>query len=210
MAAAHTALRETALAGLVDTYGELDLEPADDLFEQLTTSIINQLISTDAARTVRNQVFSAIDVSPEGVRAADRSTLREAGLSPQKIEYLTAAADWFLDESITVEFFRGMNDTAVIGELTQIRGIGVWTAKMTLMFGLGRLDVFPVEDLAVRREMTTQFGDESRKEMRQRAQQWAPYRSIATLYLWEAYTDDDAGDGTGENVTDDNAADEAL
>ena len=192
MADAQTALRETALAGLVETYGELELEPADDLFEQLTISIINQLISTEADQTVRNQVFAAIDVSPEGVRAADRSTLREAGLSPQKIEYLTAVANWFSDESITVDSFHNMSDTAVITELTQIRGIGVWTAKMTLMFGLGRQDVFPVEDLAVRREMTTRFGDESRTQMRQRAESWSPYRSIATLYLWESYTDDDA------------------
>jgi DNA-3-methyladenine glycosylase II len=81
-----------------------------------------------------------------------------------------------------------MSDDAVVEELTTIRGVGPWTAKMFLLFALGRPDVFPVEDLGVRRGMEQVVGRElTRGEMRDRAAEWAPYRSYASLYLWRAY-----------------------
>jgi DNA-3-methyladenine glycosylase II len=178
------------LEPLVDAYGEVTLEPAEDLFERLVISIINQLISTEAARTIRKRLFASVDITPEDILAAEASTLREAGLSPQKTEYVRAAASWFAEEQVTVDQFEGQSDSDVIDELTEIKGVGVWTAKMTLMFGLGRPDVFPVEDLAVRRGMTALFGDDSRPAMRARAADWAPYRSTATLYIWEYYVDE--------------------
>jgi len=181
----HDQLRQTDLAPLVESYGELSVAPAEDLFERLVISIINQLISTEAARTIRKRLFAAVDITPEAILAAEESTLREVGLSPQKTEYVRAVAQWFLAEGVTADQFAGQSDRAVIETLTEITGIGVWTAKMTLIFGLGRPDVFPVEDLAVRRGMTALFGDDSRPEMRARAEGWAPYRSTATLYIWE-------------------------
>jgi DNA-3-methyladenine glycosylase II len=192
----HDQLRQTDLAPLVDTYGELTLTPADDLFERMIVSIINQLISTEAARTIRQRLFAAVDITPEGILAAEASTLREAGLSPQKVEYVQAVATRFAEDRVTADQFAGQSNTAVIEELTEIKGVGVWTAKMTLMFGLGRPDVFPVEDLAVRRGMTALFADESRSAMRTRAEPWAPYRSIATLYIWEYYVDENASADT--------------
>jgi DNA-3-methyladenine glycosylase II len=188
----HDQLRQTDLAPLVESYGEVTLEPADDLFERLVVSIVNQLISTEAARTIRKRLFAAVDITPEGILAAKESTLREAGLSPQKTEYVRAVATWFVEEQVTADQFKGQSDTAVIDTLTEINGIGVWTAKMTLMFGLGRPDVFPVEDLAVRRGMTALFDDDSRPEMRARAEAWAPYRSTAALYIWEYYVDENS------------------
>jgi len=190
VADAHDHLRQTELAPLVDAYDELTLKTADDLFERLVVSIINQLISTEAARTIRQRLFAAVEITPEAILSAEESMLREAGLSPQKVEYVQAVATWFVDEQVTADQFAGRSNTAVIETLTEINGIGVWTAKMTLMFGLGRPDVFPVEDLAVRRGMTDLFGDESRPPMRERAEAWAPYRSIGTLYIWEYYVDE--------------------
>ncbi|MBS3760683.1 MAG: DNA-3-methyladenine glycosylase 2 family protein, partial [Halodesulfurarchaeum sp.] len=82
--------------------------------------------------------------------------------------------------------FADLSDEAVIEELTEIRGIGPWTAKMFLQFGLGRSDVFPVEDLGIRQAVTELYGVESRAAMREQAEVWAPYRSIGSLYLWRA------------------------
>jgi DNA-3-methyladenine glycosylase II len=79
-----------------------------------------------------------------------------------------------------------MDRDAVVAELTDVRGVGDWTAKMFLMFVLGREDVFPVEDLGIRRGMEELFGDLTRAEMVDRAEPWRPYRSYASLYLWRA------------------------
>jgi DNA-3-methyladenine glycosylase II len=110
----HDQLRQTDLAPLVDTYGELTLTPADDLFERMIVSIINQLISTEAARTIRQRLFAAVDITPEGILAAEASTLREAGLSPQKVEYVQAVATRFAEDRVTADQFAGQSNTAVI------------------------------------------------------------------------------------------------
>ncbi len=192
VAESHDHLRTTDLAPLVEEYGELTLEPADDLFERLVISVINQLISTEAARTIRGRLFEQFRVTPEAMLAADEQALREVGLSPQKIEYITNIADWFIAEEVTRDRFREMSDETVIEDLTAVRGVGDWTAKMFLMFGLGREDVFPVEDLAVRRGMKKLYGDLSRDEMRSRAGVWTPYRSYGTLYVWKRYVDEES------------------
>jgi DNA-3-methyladenine glycosylase II len=186
----HEHLRETDLAPLIERYGELAPEPAEDLFERLVISVVNQLLSTEAARTIREQLFEAVEVTPEAILAADEATLRDAGLSPQKVEYVRAIAEWFREEDVSRERFAGMDDEAVVAELTEIRGVGDWTAKTFLMLGLGREDVFPVEDLAIRRGMEGLFDLESREAMREQATNWAPYRSYGSLYVWQHYVDE--------------------
>ena len=184
MSDAHDALRDDPVIGpLIDEYGEIELEPADDVFERLVTSIVNQVISTEAARTVRGRLFDAVTITPEGIIAADREELRAAGLSPQKVDTMRNVARWFDEENVTRERFEGRGDADVTAELTEISGIGDWTAKMFLMFVLGREDVFPVEDL---------IGDLTRAEMETRAEAWAPHRSVATLYLWQYYVDENS------------------
>ncbi|PSP86936.1 DNA-3-methyladenine glycosylase 2 family protein [Halobacteriales archaeon QS_4_69_34] len=205
MSDAHDHLREDpAIGPLIDEYGELELEPAGDFFERFVVSIVNQVISTEAARTIRERLFEAFEVTPEALLAADEAALRDVGLSPQKVSAIRNVAAWFYEEDITRERFTRMDDAAAIEELTDIGGVGDWTAKMVLMFGLGRADVFPVEDLAVRRGMAMLYGGEgagggdaggselTRAEMRERAERWAPYRSVATLYVWQCYVDENS------------------
>jgi DNA-3-methyladenine glycosylase II len=154
--------------------------------------IVNQLISTEAARTVRERLFDAFEVTPETILTADEDALRDVGLSSQKVAAMQNAAAWWREESVTRERFAGQSDEAVIADLTAISGIGDWTGKMFLMFALGREDVFPVEDLAVRRGMEMLFEEPSRAEMREHAAEWAPYRSVATLYVWQVYVDENS------------------
>jgi DNA-3-methyladenine glycosylase II len=203
---AHDHLREHPTIGpLIDEYGELELEPAEDFFERFVVSIVNQVISTEAARTIRERLFETFEVTPEALLAADEAALRDVGLSPQKVSAIRNVAAWFREEDITRERFAGMDDATVMAELTDVGGVGDWTAKMVLMFGLGRADVFPVEDLAVRRGMTMLYGGEgadgrdadgerelTRTEMCERAERWAPYRSVATLYVWQCYVDENS------------------
>jgi DNA-3-methyladenine glycosylase II len=179
---------DPALEPYVEQFGPLGLQPAEDSFERLAISLIRQQVSTDAAEAIRQRLFDAIEVTPDGVLAADDETLREAGLSEAKAEYLNAVADAFQREGYDRQYFDGMANEAVLDELTAIRGVGPWTGKMFLLFALGRPDVFPVEDLGIRHGIEIVCGREmTRAEMRGRAERWAPYRSYASLYLWRAY-----------------------
>lgn len=176
--------RDPELGKLVERYGELELEPADDPFERLVVSIVNQQLSTSSAKTIRQRLFQTIDIDPDTVLETDEEVLRSVGLSRQKIEYMKNVAEKFSAENYTREKFAGMDDEEVIDELTQIKGIGTWTAKMFLMFVLARKDVFPVEDLGIRHGMQNLYSLEQREQMERKASEWSPYRSIASLYLW--------------------------
>ncbi|WP_058828270.1 DNA-3-methyladenine glycosylase [Haloferax sp. Q22] len=175
------------LGDVVDEHGPLSLDPADDPFERLVVSIVNQQLSTTAAATIRDRLFDHVEITPEGILAADEDVLRDCGLSNQKVGYVRNVADAFQD-GLSAESLRAMDDDEVVAALTEIRGVGDWTAKMFLIFVLAREDVFPVEDLGIRRGMEHVFGFErdavSRGEMRERAERWAPYRSYASRYLW--------------------------
>lgn len=179
---------DSDLAPLIEEHGPLSLEPADDPFRRLVVSLTRQQVSMAAATAIEERLFDAVDVSPDGLLAAEESTLRDAGLSRQKTEYVRAVARAWRERGYDRGFFEGMDDEAVTAELTGVHGVGTWTAKMFLLFALGRPDVFPVEDLGVRRGMAEVCGQEmSREEMRERAAAWRPYRSYASRYLWLAY-----------------------
>ena len=181
----HEYLRaDPHLGPYVDSHGELGLEPAADPFARTVVSVMNQQLSTASAAAIRERVFDRFEVTPSGMLAADEAALRDAGLSAQKVEYVREIARAFEDGRIDPDRFAGMDENAVVAELTDVRGVGDWTAKMFLMFVLGREDVFPVEDLGIRRGMEVLFGDLSRAEMVERAEPWRPYRSYASLYLW--------------------------
>ena len=181
----HEALAADPYLGpLVDRHGELELEPCDDMFARLVVSVLRQQVSMAAAEATRERLFDAVEVTPEGILAADPETLRECGLSRQKTEYARNIAEAF-GSGYDRAHFESLDDEAVIAELTEIKGVGEWTARMGLMFALGRPDVFAVGDLGIRTGMEAVFGEAmSREEMLDRAERWAPYRSYASLYLW--------------------------
>ena len=175
---------DPVMADLIETHGKLTIEPADDMFRRMAASIINQQLSTASARAIRTRVFDHVEVTPEGMLAADPTELHELGLSESKVEYLKNVADAHQTRGYSVAYFEGMTDEEVIAELTEIKGVGTWTAKMALIFCLGREDVFPVEDLGIHRGMETAYGLTQRDAMIEKAAEWAPYRSYASRYLW--------------------------
>ncbi len=173
------------LQPLIDEHGELELEPADDPYQRLVVSIVNQQLSTQSAAAIKERLFDAFEITPETMLAADPDALQAVGLSQQKIQYVKSAAEQFTDDNLSPETFAAMSDDEVINELTAIHGVGVWTAKMFCMFVLGREDVFPVEDLGIRNGMQQLYGIDERSAMTAKAEEWQPYRSIASLYLWK-------------------------
>ena len=179
--------KDPDLEPIIDRHGEVTLEPADDPFERMVVSIVNQQLATDAAASIRERLYDAVEIEPTVILHADESTLRDAGLSQQKTNYIRNVARAFADNGYSFEYFEGMDDEAVIAELTNITGVGVWTAKMQLLFSLARPDVFPVEDLGIRRAMESIYSEDlTRDEMVEIAEQWRPYRSYASLYLWRS------------------------
>ncbi|MFD1515165.1 DNA-3-methyladenine glycosylase family protein [Halomarina rubra] len=186
---------DPVMAQLWDEYGPVDLEAAvyDDEFERIVVSVVNQSVSTESANAVRERLWAVLDdeVTPDSIRGADDEALRDAGLSAGKVEYLHHIADAFDDRDYSRDGLSDHDDDAVVDLLTEIRGVGEWTARMYLLFALGREDVLPLGDLAVRRAIEDLYGAESRAEMRDIGAAWAPYRSYATVLLWRWYEDDD-------------------
>lgn len=182
-------LNDPEMSSLVERYGKLELDPAEDPYERLVISIANQQLSTDSARAIVDRLLENFDVTPSSLLEADESTLRDIGFSSSKISYIKNAAEAFLDRDFTREGLSGYSDEEAIQQLTEIKGIGTWTAKMYLMFVLAREDIFPVEDLGIRKGFKLTYGEATRDEMIQKAEEWSPLRSIASLYLWKVIRD---------------------
>jgi DNA-3-methyladenine glycosylase II len=178
---------DPVMAELLDEHGPLELSPADDPFQRFVVAILRQQVSMASAEAIRERLFDSVEVAPRPILDADEAVLKEAGLSRQKVEYVRSVAEAFLERDYDRAYFAEMDDAAVVDELTAIRGVGDWTAKMFLLFCLGREDVFPVEDLGIRAAMRSLYDEEmSREAMVEHAARWRPYRSYASLYLWRA------------------------
>lgn len=183
---------DPVMSRLVDRHGPIAIEPAENEFQRLCVSIINQQLSTASADAIRERVFEFFggEITPEAMLAADADALRETGLSRTKVDYMRNAAEAFVERDLTREGLAPLSDEEVIDELTRITGIGPWSARMYLLFVLGREDVLPLGDLGVRngiRQLYADGGDLDRAEMRDIAERWRPYRSYGTRYVWLAY-----------------------
>jgi len=191
---AATLRADPAMATLIDRHGPLDVAPAGDEFARLCTSIVDQQLSTASAAAIRERFVGVLggDPTPDRVLAADGAALREAGLSGTKVDYLRNVAAAFRDDErdFTREGLAEVSDEAVVDRLTEITGVGEWTARMYLIFALGREDALPLGDLAVRKGIEQVYnGGESlsRAEMREIGEAWRPYRSYGTRYVWAEY-----------------------
>ncbi len=184
-------LREDeTMARLVDEFGHVPVEAVEngDEFRRLVVSITNQSVSTESARAVRSRLFDALgDVTPQSVLDTPPEELASTGVGEAKAEYLHEAARAFEEDDYSCGAFAGVPDDEVRDALTEIRGVGEWTANMYLIFVLGREDVLPLGDLAVRRGIEGLYGVETRDEMRLIAEEWKPYRSYGTRYVWKWY-----------------------
>jgi len=175
---------------MIDAVGPFTLRLHRDRFGLLVRSIISQQISTSAARSIRARLQEL--AGPNGLTAANlvRFTgdqLRSAGLSPQKTAYVTDLARRANDGTVNLRQIGRLADVRVIEQLTQVKGIGRWTAQMFLIFSLGRPDVFPHDDLGVRTAIRDQYGlDElpNRETSLSIAEPWRPYASVASWYCW--------------------------
>lgn len=192
----HLRARDPKLAALITRVGRfrMPLEPHQHPFESLLTSILYQQLHGAAAAAilarVKQQIGGGGYPSPRQILAADDAALRATGLSRQKVAALRDLAARTAEGVVPGwDEMQALEDAAIIARLTQVRGVGEWTVHMLLMFRLGRPDVLPTLDYAVRygyklayrkRKMPTP------RELAQFGERWRPYRSVASWYLWQA------------------------
>lgn len=189
-ARAHLMKRDRVLRKLLPQYEQGMLESRGDAFVTLARSIVGQQISVRAAQAVWDRCEAAVPrVTPKHMLAVAGGTLREAGLSQRKVEYIQDLAQHFEDGRLHAKQWQHMDDEAIIRELITVRGIGRWTAEMFLIFYLLRPDVLPLDDIGLLAGISRlYFSGEavSRSDAREVAQAWAPYRSVATWYIWRS------------------------
>jgi DNA-3-methyladenine glycosylase II len=161
-----------------------------DAFSTLARAIVGQQISVKAAQSVWQRLVTELaEMSPASVCAADATRLRTCGLSGQKAAYLTDLAQRFSSGALDPTRWHALDDEALITELTQVKGIGRWTAEMFLIFYMARPDVLPLDDIGLQRAMSLHYNTGrplSKLKMRRIGKGWAPWRSVATWYLWRS------------------------
>jgi len=195
---AHLASSDKVMASLIAQIGPMSIEkrrrgrPKGDAYGALLRAIVGQQLSVKAAATIFDRVlalFGGRMPTAQELLDADESELRGAGLSGRKVEYLKDLASRTLSGELELDRFSELDDEAIVAELTAVRGLGVWTAHMFLIFHLERPDVLPVGDLGIRNAVAAAYGlDEppSPAQMEEIAEPWRPHRTLASLYLWES------------------------
>jgi DNA-3-methyladenine glycosylase II len=190
----HLKRNDRVMKRLIPRFGEARLHSRGDAFTTLSRSVVGQQISVKAAQSVWNRFIALASpqggpLLPQAVSSLDTTALRGAGLSARKAEYLQDLAHHFASGQVHVAQWDAMNDEAIIEELVAIRGIGRWTAEMFLIFHLMRPDVLPLDDLGLIKGISLNYfsGESvSRAEAREVAEAWAPFRSVATWYVWRS------------------------
>jgi DNA-3-methyladenine glycosylase II len=190
----HLVKRDRVMRKLIPQLGEDRLESRGDAFTTLARSIVGQQISVKAAQAVWERFVALIAgpshrLAPHAVLALDAPSIRAAGLSARKVEYLCDLAEHFQSGAVRPANWREMDDEAIIEELVGIRGIGRWTAEMFLIFHLLRPNVMPLDDIGLIKGISVNYfsGEPvSRAEAREVGDAWAPFRSVATWYIWRS------------------------
>ena len=189
-ATAHLARRDKVLRKLIRRFPEADLVSRGDAFQTLARAIVGQQISVKAAQSIWGRFAECVGkVTPENVAAREDTALRACGFSGQKVSYVKDLARRFASGEVKPRRWGRLDDEAIIEELVAVKGIGRWTVEMFLIFHLKRPDVLPVDDLGLRRAMEREYNRGkplTRDEMRAIGEPWAPYRSVATWYLWRS------------------------
>jgi DNA-3-methyladenine glycosylase II len=182
-------------------HGQCGLAEAqnDDPFAALLKAIVSQQLSTKAARTIYARLMALFDgvPTPSGLARLDDDRLRAAGLSSQKLRYMRDLGTRVADGSLPLHTLDAMSDDDVIVALTQVKGIGRWTAEMFLMFRLHRPDVLPVGDLGIVKAVQKAYGlrkTPTPDRLHEIGEAWRPYRSVACWYLWRSLNNAPAAD----------------
>lgn len=193
VAANHLLKADAVLATIITRAGLPTISPHRNYYQELVESIVSQQLSVKAAATILKrfiELFPGANFpTPEQILQIDIEVMRNAGLSRQKGNYIQDLALKVLDGTVKFDHLDKLSNDEIIKELTQIKGVGVWTVHMFLMFCMGRLDVLPVDDLGIKNGIQKLYGLEHSPTPEQITEiaennSWHPYESVASWYIW--------------------------
>lgn len=180
--------KDPILAPFIEEAGELEWQSADEYFFTLVRKIVSQQLSVKAAHTIFTRLCQRVEYKfhYEVLEPIPQEEYRALGLSRQKYSYIMDLCRHYREEPDAFNHLEDQTDEEAIRLLTSVKGIGLWTAQMFLMFNLGRLNIFAPDDVGLRNAMIKLYGLEEpkKKELAAFAERWAPYKTIACRYLW--------------------------
>jgi len=190
----HLRDADARLAILIDTYPAPKFEKHTNYYHELVDSVISQQLSVKAARTIEGRfkdLFGGEFPSPEQIIDKDIEELRAVGLSRPKARYIQDLAAKIIDGTVVFDNIDELSNDEIIVELTKVKGIGVWTVHMFLMFCMGRLDVLPTGDLGIRNGVAKLYElnhipTEREVEIIAEENNWHPHESVASWYIWQS------------------------
>lgn len=185
--------RDPVLREVIERVGVFALKTEPHVFTSLVRAIVSQQISTGAARSIYRKLCERVGGENrllEELALMDPADLRAVGVSAQKAGYLRDLAEKVGSGTVTVQNIQTLSNDEIIAQLTQVKGIGVWTVQMLLIFSLGRLDVFPGADLGIRTAIQRLYRKRALpvkpSQLRKYEKLWQPYGSIASWYCWRS------------------------
>lgn len=190
--AAHLGDADHILSEVIAKAPLPSFRPHKNYYQELVESIISQQLSVKAAATILKrfrELFSSDFPTPSEILEKDIEVLRAVGLSRQKASYIRDLAEKVEDGTVRFDHLDGLTNNEVIDELVQIKGVGIWTVHMFLLFCMGRLDVLPTGDLGIKNGIQKLYGFDTKpspEDMERIAQEnnWHPYESLASWYIW--------------------------
>lgn len=183
--------RDGVMKSLASALGPPKLEPGGDYFNSIVESMIYQQVTGSAADAIYSRFLAAAGgkITPENVASMSDNSMRSAGLSRQKTAYIRDLTDRITSGRLILEGLEQKSDEDVIRMLTEVKGIGTWTAQMFLIFTLGRINILPLNDLGIRRAISKRYGVKRKltdSRIERIADKWKPYRTMGVLLLWES------------------------
>lgn len=182
--------RDPVMDRIIRHYSDSMPEQRGDAFATLARAIVGQQISVKAAASVWQKLMAALPkIAPGELIAAEPALLRTCGLSARKVDYLRDLSRHFLEGILVTANWHELDDETLISELIQVKGIGRWTAEMFLIFHLHRPDVLPLDDIGLQRAVSLHYNNSQpidKNRIRVLAENWQPWRSVATWYLWRS------------------------
>ena len=188
----HLKTADPVLGAIIERVGPYKIQYREPVFQTLVRSIVYQQLHGKAALTIYTRLAEAAKtdpLTPESILRLRPARMRTLGLSAQKMKYIRELARMTRDGEVDFGLCPQMEDAKVVEHLTRVKGVGVWTVHMFLIFALRRRDVLPIGDLGVRAAMKKAYGLEelpTAEEMERIASAWRPYCSVASWYLWRS------------------------
>ena len=181
---------DPVMKAIIINYNDGSIESRGEPFNALCRTVVGQQISVKAAASIWGKFENGIkEVTPKNIIKYGNTKLQKFGLSNRKVEYMVGLSNFLINNPSAINSWKKMNDDSVIKELCKLKGIGPWSAEMFLMFVFLRPDILPLGDLGLRRAVGKNYlnkFDPSYEEVEEVAEQWKPYRSAATWYLWRS------------------------